>query len=48
VTYGSLLGGFTWELFAFETEFYAFDVGTVAYFAELVLPCHAANTAIGA
>jgi hypothetical protein len=47
-TYRSLFSGFTWELFAFETEFNAFDISAVAYFAELVLPCHAANTAVGA
>lgn len=45
---GSLLGGFTWKLFAFKTKFDAFGVGTVADFAELVFPCNTANCSVGA
>ena len=48
VTDGSLLGGFTGELAAFKAEFYAFGVGAVADFAELVLPSHAASCSVGA
>jgi hypothetical protein len=43
-----LLGGFTWKLATFKTEFNAFLVGAVADFAELVFPCHAANASVGA
>ena len=43
-----MLGGFTGKLAAFEAEFYAFGVGAVADFAELVLPRYATDYAVGA
>jgi hypothetical protein len=48
VAYGSLLGGFAWELFAFKAEFDAFCVGAVADFAELVFTGNTADCAVGA
>jgi integrase len=48
VAYGSLLGGFAGELFAFKAGFYAFGVGAVADLAELVFSCHAACRSVGA
>ena len=47
VAYGSLLGGFAWELVAFKAEFNTFGVGAVADLAELVFPCNAANAPLG-
>jgi hypothetical protein len=46
VAYWSFLGGFTWEIFAFKTQFNAFTESARADLAHFILPCNAANIAI--
>jgi hypothetical protein len=46
VAYGSQLGSFARELFAFKAEFDSFGVGAVADLAELVFPCNTADRSV--
>ena len=48
IAYGALLGSFAGEAAAFKTELDSFGVGAVAYFAELVFACYAADGSVGA
>lgn len=48
VAYWSAFGCFAWELFAFKTQLYAFDIGAVADLAKFVLPSNAAVAAVWA
>jgi hypothetical protein len=46
VAYWSFLGGFTWEIFAFKTQFNAFTESARADLTHFILPCNTANIAI--
>jgi hypothetical protein len=48
IAYGTLLGGFAGKLWTFKAELNAFGVGAVAYLAELVFACYAADGSVWA
>ena len=48
IAYGALLGGFAGKFATFKTERDTFSVGTVAYMAELVFACYAADVSVRA
>ena len=48
IAYRALLGGFAGKLGAFKAEFDAFGVGAVAYLAEFVFACYAADGSVWA